>query len=271
MDFGIEGKWALVCGASKGLGLGCAQALVGEGVNLVINARAPDALHQAASQLIAIGADRVSARGQNGLKPQVLAVAADITTPEGRAQVLAAAGEVDILVTNAGGPPPGKWSDWDREDFLRAIDANMLTPIALMQALLPGMMARGWGRVVNITSSSVRSPIGVLGLSNSARAGLTGFVAGTARQVAGSGVTINNLLPGIHATDRAVALDQGAARAQGISEDEARNQRFATIPVGRYGTAAEFGATCAFLCSAHAGYIVGQNILLDGGAFNTTV
>lgn len=259
MDLGIAGKRALVCAASKGLGRGCAEALAEAGVALVLNARSAGPLEDTAAAI----------RAAHGVP--VTTVAADITTPEGRAQVLAAAGEVDILVTNAGGPPPGKWSDWDREDFLRAIDANMLTPIALMQALLPGMMARGWGRVVNITSSSVRSPIGVLGLSNSARAGLTGFVAGTARQVAGSGVTINNLLPGIHATDRAVALDQGAARAQGISEDEARNQRFATIPVGRYGTAAEFGATCAFLCSAHAGYIVGQNILLDGGAFNTTV
>jgi len=176
-----------------------------------------------------------------------------------------------FLVTNAGGPPPGLWSDWEREDFIRALDANMLTPIALMKALLPGMMAQGWGRVINITSASVRAPIGVLGLSNAARSGLTGYVAGTARQVAPHGVTINNLLPGIHDTDRATALDGGVVQAQGITLEEARAQRMATIPARRYGTAAEFGAACAFLASQHAGFIVGQNLLLDGGAFHSTV
>jgi len=200
----------------------------------------------------------------------VTPVAADITTEEGRAKVLAAAGEVDILVTNAGGPPPGMWTDWGREDFLRAFDANMLTPIALMQALVPAMIARGWGRVVNITSQSVKSPIPVLGLSNTARTGLTGFVAGMSRQVAGKGVIVNNLLPGIHDTDRAVSLDGGVAEKEGIDVAEARRRREATIPVGRYGTPAEFGATCAFLCSQHAGFMVGQNILLDGGATNAT-
>ena len=180
-------------------------------------------------------------------------------------------GDIDILVTNAGGPPPGTWTDWARDDFIAALDANMLTPIALMKALLPGMMERGWGRVVNITSQSVRAPIGVLGLSNSARTGLTGYVAGTSRQVAGKGVTINNLLPGIHATDRADMLDGGVVKARGISIDEARAERAATIPAGRYGTSDEFGATCAFLCSQHAGFIVGQNILLDGGATNITM
>ena len=163
------------------------------------------------------------------------------------------------------------WSDWSREDFIKALDANMLTPIALMQAVLPGMMAQGWGRVVNITSVSVKSPVPVLGLSNSARAGLTGFVGGTSRQVAGKGVTINNLLPGIHATDRAIALDGAVVKARGISMEEAISERSATIPAGRYGTPAEFGAACAFLCSQHAGFIVGQNILLDGGATNTTM
>ena len=198
-------------------------------------------------------------------------VATDVTTPDGQAEVLDAAGALDILVNNAGGPPPGMWTDWDRDDFIRALDANMLTPIAFMKALLPGMMERGWGRVVNITSVSVKAPVPVLGLSNSARAGLTGYVAGAARQVAGRGVIINNLQPGIHATDRAVALDQGAANAQGISPDEAKLQRCETIPAGRYGTKEEFGAACAFLCSQHAGFIVGQNILLDGGATNTTM
>ena len=259
MDLGIRGKRGLVCAASKGLGLGCARALAGAGVDLVINARGAEAL-EAAAQAI-----------RDDFGTRVETVAADITTPEGRAAALAAAGGADILVTNAGGPPPGMWSDWERADFIAALDANMLTPIALMKALLPGMMARGWGRVVNITSQSVKAPIAVLGLSNSARAGLTGYVAGTARQVAAKGVTINNLLPGIHATDRADALDRGAAEAQAITLDEARARRSATIPAGRYGTKEEFGAACAFLCSQHAGYIVGQNVLLDGGAVNATL
>lgn len=259
MDMGLTGKKALVCASSKGLGRGCAEALAAEGVDLVMNARTQGPLQEAAETI----------RKEHGVK--VIAVAADITTEEGRAKVLEAAGQVDILVTNAGGPPPGMWTDWEREDFIRALDANMLTPIALIKALVPGMMQRGWGRVVNITSVSVKSPIPVLGLSNSARAGLTGYVAGTSRQVAGAGVTINNLLPGIHATDRAVALDQGVCKAQGITLEEARAQRAATIPAGRYGTPEEFGAACAFLCSRHAGFIVGQNILLDGGAVNMTL
>ena len=259
MDLGIRGRRALVTASSKGLGRGCAEALAAAGVDLVLNARGAEALEATADAI----------REKHGVS--VTCVAADVTSEAGRAEVLAAAGEVDILVTNAGGPPPGLWSDWSRDDFLRALDANMLTPIALMQACLPGMMARGWGRVVNITSQSVKAPIPALGLSNAARAGLTGFVAGTARQVAGKGITINNLLPGIHATDRAVALDGGVAKAQGISLDEARRRREATIPAGRYGTAEEFGAACAFLCSDLAGFIVGQNILLDGGATNATL
>ena len=259
MDLGIKGKRAAVCASSKGLGLGCARALAAEGVDLVMNARGAEAL-EASAQAI---------RDEFGVSVETLAM--DITTEDGQAKMINAAQGVDILVNNAGGPPPGLWSDWDRDDFIRALDANMLTPIALMKALLPGMMERGWGRVVNITSQSVKSPIAVLGLSNSARAGLTGYVAGTARQVAGSGVTINNLLPGIHATDRAVALDAGVTKAQGISMEEARAQRCATIPAGRYGTSEEFGAACAFLCSQHAGFIVGQNVLLDGGSVNTTL
>ena len=259
MDLGIRGKTALVCAASKGLGRGCAEALAEAGVNLILNARGAAALADTASAV----------RDRYGVT--VIAVAADITSDLGRAEVLAAAGNVDILVTNAGGPPVGLWSDWERDDFIRAIDANMLTPIALMKALLPGMIARGWGRVVNITSQSVKAPVPQLGLSNTARAGLTGYVGGTARQVAPHGVTINNLLPGIHATDRAISLDTPVARAQGITLEEAVAQRAATIPAGRYGTAAEFGAMCAFLCSQHAGFIVGQNILLDGGAMNSTL
>ena len=259
MDLGIRGRKAIVCAASKGLGRGCAEALAAAGVELVINARGAAALEAAAAAI----------RDRHGVA--VTAVAADITATEGRDAVLAACRESDILVTNAGGPPPGIWSDWSREDFLKAIDANMLTPIALMQAVLPGMIERRWGRVVNITSGAVKSPIAALGLSNTARTGLTGFVAGTSRQVAEHGVVINNLLPGVHATDRADALDKGVMAARGIDLDTARAQRAATIPARRYGTPGEFGAACAFLCSVHAGFIVGQNLLIDGGAFNATL
>jgi 3-oxoacyl-[acyl-carrier protein] reductase len=259
MDLGISGKRALVCASSKGLGLGCAEALAEAGVELVMNARGADALEASADAI----------RQAHGVA--VTTVAADVTTEDGQAAVIEAAGAADILVTNAGGPPPGMWSDWDRDDFIKALDANMLAPIALMKALMPGMIDRGWGRVVNITSQSVRAPIAVLGLSNAARTGLTGYVAGTARQVAQHGVNVNNLLPGIHATDRADALDGGVVKAEGISLEEARARRAATIPVRRYGTRHEFGAACAFLCSQHAGFIVGQNILLDGGGTNLTM
>ncbi|MFK7838191.1 MAG: SDR family oxidoreductase [Sulfitobacter sp.] len=259
MELGIKGKKALVCASSKGLGLGCAEALAEAGVNLVMNARGADALEASAARL----------REAYGV--EITTVAADVATQEGQAAVIEAAQGVDILVNNAGGPPPGMWQDWDREDFIKALDANMLAPIALIKALVPAMMERGWGRVVNITSQSVRAPIGVLGLSNSARTGLTGYVAGTSRQVAGSGVTINNLLPGIHATDRADALDGAVVKSRNISLEVARAERAATIPAGRYGTRKEFGAACAFLCSTHAGFIVGQSILLDGGATNITM
>ena len=259
MDLGIRGKRGLVCAASKGLGRGCAEALAEAGVNLVINARTRDQITQTAWDI----ASRYGV--------EVTPIAADITTEEGRAKVLEAAGDVDILVTNAGGPPPGNWTDWSREDFIRAIDANMLTAIALMQALVPGMIDRGWGRVVNITSAAVRSPIGVLGLSNTARTGLTGFVAGMSRQVAPYGVCVNNILPGLHATDRAVSLDTGEAQRSGITVDQAREKRQAGIPTGTYGLPEDFGAACAFLCSQQARFIVGQNLLLDGGALNVTV
>lgn len=259
MDLGIKGKRALVCASSKGLGRGCAEALAEAGVNLVLNARGAEALEATATHI----------RDTYGV--DVVTVAADVATEDGRADLLAAAKDIDILVNNAGGPPPGVWSDWDRDDFIAALDANMLAPIALMKALMPGMIDKGWGRVVNITSGSVKAPIPQLGLSNSARAGLTGYVAGTARQVAQHGVNINNMLPGIHATDRAVSLDTGVSKAQGITMEEAKAQRQATIPTRRYGTAAEFGAMCAFLCSQHAGFMVGQNIVLDGGAINATI
>ncbi|QFU08375.1 Bacilysin biosynthesis oxidoreductase YwfH [Rhodobacteraceae bacterium THAF1] len=259
MDLGIAGKRALVTASSKGLGLGCARALAEADVDLVMNARGADDLARAADAI----------REEFGVS--VSEVPGDITNEADRERVLTEAADPDILVTNAGGPPPGMWTDWSRDDFLGALDANMLTPIALMKACLPQMIANEWGRVVNITSQSVKSPIAVLGLSNAARAGLTGYVAGTARQVAPSGVTINNLLPGIHATDRATSLDTGVSEQKGISIDEARAEREATIPARRYGTADEFGATCAFLCSQHAGFIVGQNILLDGGAVNLSM
>jgi len=239
----------LVTAASKGLGRGCAEALAEAGVDLVINARGAEVLEATAAALRAYGVT-------------VTTVVGDVTKPEVQAAVLAQ-GPFDILVTNAGGPPPGSWETWKREDYLKAIEANMLTPIALMTAVMPGMIAKGWGRVVNITSQSVKSPIPALGLSNSARAGLTGFVGGTSRQVAPFGVTINNLLPGSHDTDRIRALDGGDPAVRAAS--------MARIPVRRYGTAAEFGATCAFICSVHAGYMVGQNILLDGGVGNTTM
>ncbi|WP_136634998.1 SDR family oxidoreductase [Pseudooceanicola onchidii] len=258
MDLGITGKRALVCASSKGLGRGCAMALAEAGVDLVLNARGAEALEATAQEI----------RDTYGV--EVTTVAADIATDEGRARVLEAAGQIDILVNNAGGPPPGFWTEWEREDFIKALDANMLAPIALMKALLPGMIDRGWGRVVNITSASVRSPIAQLGLSNSARAGLTGYVAGTARQVAQHGVTINNLLPGLHATDRATSLAKATADREGITIEEAARNRDAANPTGRIGKAEEFGATCAFMCSQHAGFMVGQNILLDGGAFNST-
>lgn len=260
MDLGIRGKKALVCAASRGLGRGCAEALAAEGVELVINARGAETLARTAQEIAAAHGVRVTP------------VAADITTPEGRAQVLdALGGQADILVNNAGGPPPGHWTDWSRDDFIRAIDGNMLSAIALMQALVPGMMERGWGRVVNITSAAVRAPIAQLGLSNTARTGLTGFVAGMSRQVAENGVCVNNLLPGLHDTDRATSLDQGVADAQGITPAEARTRREATIPTRSYGRPEDFGAACAFLCSQQARFIVGQNLLLDGGALNVTV
>lgn len=259
MDLGISGRKAIVCASSKGLGLGCARALAAEGVDLVMNARTQDVLEASAQSI----------RDEFGVT--VTAVAADITTEDGRAEVLDAAGPVDILVNNAGGPPPGVWTDWTRDDFIGAVDANMLAPIAMIQALVPGMMERGWGRVVNITSQSVKAPLAVLGLSNTARTGLTGFVAGTSRQIAGQGVIMNNLLPGSHATDRIKMLDATNARNWNVSEEEARERRQSVNPVGRDGSIEEFGAMCAFLCSQHVGYMVGQNVLLDGGGINATI
>ena len=261
MDLGISGKWALVCAASKGLGKGCAQALVRDGVNVVITARGDAVLQATAAEL-------------RGLNPavQVIAVAGDITTAEGRAAALAACPQVDILINNAGGPPPGDFRDWDRETWIKALDANMLTPIELIKAVVDGMAERGFGRIVNITSAAVKAPIDILGLSNGARSGLTGFVAGLARQprLASRNVTINGLLPGPFDTDRLRGTMMGAAQKTGQPVEALLDARRKLNPTQRFGTADEFGAACAFLCSVHAGYMTGQNILLDGGAYSGT-
>ena len=263
MDLGIAGKWALVCGASKGLGLGCAQALVREGVNVLIVARGADVLQTAAANLIADSARPAGA--------EVLFVAADITTEAGRTAVFAVRRDFDIVVTNAGGPPPGDFRDWDRDAWIKAVDANMLTPIELIKATVDGMAARGFGRIVNITSSAVKAPIDILGLSNGARSGLTGFVAGVSRSgLAAQGVTINNLLPGAFDTDRLRGNMAGVAQKTGKPVDAIIDTRRKAIPAQRFGTPEEFGAICAFLCSTHAGYMTGQNVLADGGAYPGT-
>ncbi len=257
MDMGIAGRKALVCGASAGLGLACATALAREGVELVIAARTEAPLQAAATQLASLSVAAVHA------------VAADVTTEEGRARILAAHPLFDILVTNAGGPPPGDFRNWGRENWLAALDANMLAPIALIRQLVDGMMERGFGRIINITSSAVKSPVDGLGLSTGARSGLTGFVAGLARTTVARGVTINNLLPGTFDTARLAGNFAAQASRQGLSAAQVRAQRIAKHPAKRLGRPEEFGAACAFLCSAHAGYINGQNLLLDGGSFSS--
>jgi 3-oxoacyl-[acyl-carrier protein] reductase len=258
MDLGIAGKRALVCAASRGLGRGCAQALADAGCDVTIVARNAQAL-EAAANAIAARAGR-----------PVAFVACDITTAEGRAAALASCPQPDILVSNAAGPPPGDFRAFTRDDWLRAIDANMLTPIELVKATIDGMIARRFGRIVNITSSAVKAPIDVLALSNGARSGLTGFVAGLARKVARHNVTINNLLPGPFDTDRLRAVQASRAQATGMSIEDVRANEQGVNPAGRFGTPEEFGATCAFLCSVHAGFIVGQNLLIDGGQYPGT-
>lgn len=259
MDMGLTGKRAIVCASSRGLGRGCAEALAAEGVSLVINGRTAETLHAAADAIAA-------AHGVS-----VTPVVADIATPEGQAAVLEAAGAVDILINNAGGPPPGDYNDWGRDEWLSAVEQNMLTPILLMKAVLPGMIGREWGRIVNITSVSVKAPIPELGLSNGARAGLTGFVAGVSRQVARHGVTINNLLPGPFETDRLKSNFQNAAEKTGASVEQIAEARKQGNPSRRFGQPDEFGAYCAFLCSRHAGYVTGQNLLMDGGGYPGTL
>ena len=262
MDLGIAGKWALVGGASKGLGWGCARALALEGVNVVMVARGAEVLQASVDKL----------KAETGGQVKVLGVATDITTPAGREAIWNVAGgpgkDYDIVVTNAGGPPPGDFRDWDREAWIKAVDANMLTPIELIKATVDGMAARGFGRIVNITSSAVKAPIDVLGLSNGARSGLTGFVAGVARsKIASRGVTINNLLPGTFDTARLASNFAAQAQRQGLPVEQVIRQRLDKHPAHRFGRPEELGRTCAFLCSVHAGYINGQNILLDGGSF----
>jgi len=259
MDLGLKGKWALVCAASKGLGKGCAVALVKEGCRVVITARGAEALEATATELRALGGG------------EVRTVAGDITTAEGRQAALAACPQVDILINNAGGPPPGDFRSWDRDAWIKALDANMLTPIELIRATVDAMAVRGYGRVVNITSGAVKAPINTLGLSNGARSGLTGFIAGLARSsIAAQGVTINGLLPGAFDTDRLRTTMVAAAKSSGKDLAAVDESRKAGIPARRYGTAEEFGTVCAFICSVQAGYLTGQNVLLDGGAYPGT-
>ena len=259
MDLGIAGRRALVCASSKGLGRACALALAAEGVHVTVTARGADALAATARYI------------RERCAVEVTEVVGDITTPQGREAALRAAGAIDILVTNAGGPPPGDFRNWSRDDWIGALDANMLTPIELIKASVDGMIARGFGRIVNITSAAVKAPIDVLGLSNGARSGLTGFVAGLARKTVRHNVTINNLLPGPFATDRLAAVAQAQAAAAGVPAAELLARRAADNPAGRFGDPAEFGAACAFLCSASAGFLSGQNLVLDGGAYPGTL
>jgi 3-oxoacyl-[acyl-carrier protein] reductase len=259
MDTGLKGKKAIVCAASKGLGRACAMALAREGVELVITARTKETLEATAAEI----------RAATGAK--VTAVAGDITTEAGRAGALAACPEPDILVNNAGGPPPGDFRDWGRDDWIKAVDANMLTPIFLIKSVVDGMIARKFGRIVNITSASVKSPIPHLGMSNGARAGLTGFVAGLARQVAKHNVTINGLLPGPFLTDRLKGTMAGFAAKSGRTVEEEITLRMKDTPTGRVGDPTEFGDACVFLCAASSGFVVGQNLVLDGGAFNSSM
>ena len=255
MDFGIEGRKAVICGASKGLGRGCAEALATEKAELFIVARTAEAIGKAADEIAAASGAKVTG------------IAADVTTEEGRRTVLTACPEPDILVTNAGGPPPGDFRDWTRDDWIKAIDANMLSGIELIKATIDPMIERKWGRIVNITSHMVKSPVGFLGLSNGARAGLTGFAGGLSRDVARHNVTINNMLPGQFDTDRLKSNHQKAAAMRKSDPADIREAMMKQIPAQRFGTPEEFGAACAFLCSRYAGYITGQNLLLDGGQF----
>ena len=260
MDLGIKGRRAIVCASSKGLGRACAMQLANEGVHVTVTARGAEALKKTADEI---------RKAHPGVT--VTEVAGDITTPDGREAVLSACPDPDILINNAGGPPPGDFRNWTRDDWIKAVDANMLTPIELIKATVDGMMARKFGRIVNITSAAVKSPIDILGLSNGARAGLTGFVAGISRKTVINNVTINGLLPGPFDTDRLRGTAKGEAEKRGMDVEKVLAERAKLNPAGRFGTPEEFGEACAFLCSAKAGFITGQNILLDGGAFPGTL
>ena len=258
MDLGIAGKRAIICGASKGLGKACAEALAREGVKVTIAARHLASLAETAEEIRKSTGNRVTS------------VVADVTTGEGRQSLLSACANPDILITNSGGPPAGDFRDWNEYEWHQAVQNNMITHIMLMKAVVDGMIDRRWGRIVNITSAAVKSPYPSLGLSNGARAGLTGFVAGLSREVAKYNVTINNLLPGSFDTDRLRGTIAARAKTAGKSVEDFVRAASDAVPAGRFGAPAEFGATCAFLCSVHAGYIVGQNILIDGGAYPGT-
>jgi len=255
MDLGIKGRKAIICASSKGLGKACAMTLARDGVHVFINGRNSETLEATAKEI------------RDATGSEVTAVACDVTTNEGREKLLAACPEPDILINNAAGPPTGNFRDWDRDTWIKALDSNMLTPIELIKAVVDGMIERKFGRIVNITSGAVKAPINVLGLSNGARAGLTGFVAGVARTTVKDNVTLNNILPGPFETDRIAEVIAGEAKAKGISEGDARVGRMAANPSGRFGRPEEFGDACGWLCSANAGFVTGQNILLDGGAF----
>jgi 3-oxoacyl-[acyl-carrier protein] reductase len=260
LNLGIEGRRALICASSKGLGKACALALAAEGVHVTLTARGEAALKATAAEI-----------RSRFPKVDVREVTGDITTTAGREAALAACPAPDILINNAGGPPPGDFRNWTRDDWLRALDANMLTPIELIKATVDTMIANRFGRIVNITSAAVKAPIAVLGLSNGARSGLTGFIAGLSRTTVRHNVTINGLLPGSFDTDRLRAVLAAQANAENISVDESRRARISENPAGRFGDPEEFGLACAFLCGAKAGFITGQNIVIDGGAFPGTL
>lgn len=254
MNLGFDGRTAIICASSRGLGLACATALAREGCKVVLNGRNPEALDAARARIGAVGGD-------------VIAVRADLSTPEGRSELIAAAPEADILITNNGGPTPGRLAEWDEAAWIGAINANMLPAIMLIRTLVPGMRARRFGRIVNITSAMVKSPQLPMGLSTASRAGLTAFAKALSREVAKDNVTINNLLPERIETDRLRGMIDRVARHGGISIEEARAQMLKPVPAGRFGTSEEFGDACAFLCSSQAGYITGQNLQIDGGSY----
>lgn len=259
MDLGISGKKAIICASSKGLGKGCALALAENGCEIVVNGRSVDSVAATAAEI----------RDKTGATVHECPV--DVTTQEGREALLALCPNPDILINNAGGPPPGDFRDWDESTWQGAVNNNMITPIMLIRSVVDGMIDRKFGRIVNITSAAVKAPIDILGLSNGARAGLTGFVAGLSRKTVAHNVTINGLLPGPFDTDRLVGNFAAVSKKTGKSIDEVRAARMADNPAGRFGTADEFGQVCAFMCSVHAGYMTGQNILLDGGAYPGTM